>query len=799
MRPLASTQDNLGALTPTGGRLIYNSTSQKYYVADGNAFQRMMSMNYDKLGINTLTPTYTLDVVSNSSMALRLVASGEEAEFILNNGINIQTPNNVNISNHNQSVGLSLAGSRVYSTAIEINYSAGAIPGNAQGGKVMVIDQYKNISGVNAVSLATLSATTSITTPSASITALSAATLSATTSLTTPSASITALTSQTISATTSITTPSANIAAITTGTIGAGVLTLSTPLSVGSGGSGVSSYTKGDILVATETNTLQKLPRSTVNGAFLTSDSRDTTYGLQWGVNVMSNYFAMSQPTLAAQGRYGITFIRCRNYTDTDYIALNNVTSDATTESSLLGGILTGTIFPDSESATLTGTGFSTQLKTNDSLVITTSGVNVATQVRRVIAVNSDTSITLSSPFTLLNLWALAGTATMSATQKKFGTKSLNATATTAYASLTSIASPSVWTLEFFVYFSAVTAALSVTASNAANVLQIGLKIAPVNFTISIGQGTSFNIANATALTTTTVVAATWYHFALVFNGSTYRAFINGALATTITSALTVPTTCFNSLKAGGGTSTFNGFIDELRLSNTARYTTAFTAPTAQFTKDANTIALNHFEGTTITKSDECAASSAVFPYYRNTQFASAAVQIIYSYAINDAVYLSPRGTEADVVDIPSKYATAPSTINMRKIPVYHVMTAGGVYITTSHDGWHLFSPSISVTSNSTAVVATSVYMDAFTPVDATLVRLLITHTHVGTVSCGVVVGAGAGWFDTYLTTATAGTYQIVVDLPIFGQTIQAYLSAAASTTSYNIQCMGFYVPQYNV
>ena len=54
-----------------------------------------------------------------------------------------------------------------------------------------------------------------------------------------------------------------------------------------------------------------------------------------------------------------------------------------------------------------------------------------------------------------------------------------------------------------------------------------------------------------------------------------------------------------------GSTFDFLGHIDELRISNSARYSTGFTPTTSAFTNDANTVLLMHADGsdtsTTIT------------------------------------------------------------------------------------------------------------------------------------------------------------------------------------------------------
>ena len=85
----------------------------------------------------------------------------------------------------------------------------------------------------------------------------------------------------------------------------------------------------------------------------------------------------------------------------------------------------------------------------------------------------------------------------------------------------------------------------------------------------------------------------TWYHFAVCRSGSTLRIFRNGTqiYTGTNTNNYFITTTAYVG-------NIFNGYIDELRVSNSARYTANFTAPTTAFVNDANTVLLIHANGT---------------------------------------------------------------------------------------------------------------------------------------------------------------------------------------------------------
>jgi hypothetical protein len=498
-----------------------------------------------------------------------------------------------------------------------------------------------------------------------------------------------------------------------------------------------------------------------------------TSTGLQWSSHVIGRHLFKSPPRIAGQGIYIIYKLLCRNYLDTNFISLTNIEVNAMTKrlsSASLGNAL---ITTDVTTISLNGNNFIA----NDALC-------VGSEARKIISATS-TSVTVASAFTLYNKWVLAGTAALATTQFKFGTRSLNTTATTMFATATigsNIAeSVNTWTVEFFFRANAVTAALSLVASNAANTLAINLAIVPANITVSLGQGTTFNIMNAVRLATTAITANAWFHFALSYDGSNYRSFINGVLQNTTASALLIPITTFDSIKVGGGASTYNGFIDEFRISRVARYTAAFSQPTASFSLDANTVYLQHFE----TLLDD--NGSGTVPYFRNVSYD--AVHLLYTYAIENDCYVSPRPNESSLVDLPV------ATDNIRKLHIYHLMTSGVPYVITKHGEWHMFQPFIAGVSASTAVAATTYYANDITPPEATMIKLLVTHNHVGTVSCGVSIGSSAGWFNTYLTTATAGSTQLMIEVPIFNGTFQHYLTSAASTTSYSISIVGFFVP----
>jgi hypothetical protein len=99
------------------------------------------------------------------------------------------------------------------------------------------------------------------------------------------------------------------------------------------------------------------------------------------------------------------------------------------------------------------------------------------------------------------------------------------------------------------------------------------------------------------AITSGTLNFNTWYHVALVRHQGTNTLYIDGSAIGSTTDNLTeVMTACrlgTASAAAGGAAREWKGNVDELRISNVARYTANFTAPTTAFGASAELYAMD--------------------------------------------------------------------------------------------------------------------------------------------------------------------------------------------------------------
>ena len=101
-----------------------------------------------------------------------------------------------------------------------------------------------------------------------------------------------------------------------------------------------------------------------------------------------------------------------------------------------------------------------------------------------------------------------------------------------------------------------------------------------------------------------TPTANTWYHVAVVKDGASIKLFWDGTELTTNNGSAGTMTTDkgWDGISrigdwAGGSNYATLGYIDEVRWSNTARYTSGFTPSTTAFANDADTLLLVHMDG----------------------------------------------------------------------------------------------------------------------------------------------------------------------------------------------------------
>lgn len=168
------------------------------------------------------------------------------------------------------------------------------------------------------------------------------------------------------------------------------------------GGTGQYIYDKGDIIVASSSTILGKLPIG-LDGQTLEADSTQTL-GLRWvngsGSTYPSNYHAMSSPKYLNGNSYYIQYGNFRNYTNTDDIIINadktiNITTENVADNVISGYIISNYL---SNTVTLTNT---TTIETDDSINVDFTGIFTVGDIitidtlggRRIIDVTSTTLV----------------------------------------------------------------------------------------------------------------------------------------------------------------------------------------------------------------------------------------------------------------------------------------------------------------------------------------------------------------------------------------------------------------------
>jgi hypothetical protein len=120
------------------------------------------------------------------------------------------------------------------------------------------------------------------------------------------------------------------------------------------------------------------------------------------------------------------------------------------------------------------------------------------------------------------------------------------------------------------------------------------------NLTVTYNYSLYPDIGNRIgAISSTGVAAGNWYHIAMVRSNGTVTTYLNGNSVASFSFSDTVGNGgTFTIGSATNNVANFNGWIDELRISNSARYTANFTPSTTPFQNDDNTLLLLHMDGT---------------------------------------------------------------------------------------------------------------------------------------------------------------------------------------------------------
>lgn len=152
------------------------------------------------------------------------------------------------------------------------------------------------------------------------------------------------------------------------------------------------------------------------------------------------------------------------------------------------------------------------------------------------------------------------------------------------------------FTIEFFVYQGTTTAQIQSlvdmrTASTA--------DVAPYLY-ITAANGLSYFTNGSQQISGGTVSAGAWHHVALARHAGVTQLYLDGnqtGLSYVDTNNYVIsPVKIGNTFNNASNTG-MNGYVDELRISTVARYTTTFTATSVALTSDADTILLLHFDG----------------------------------------------------------------------------------------------------------------------------------------------------------------------------------------------------------
>jgi hypothetical protein len=290
-------------------------------------------------------------------------------------------------------------------------------------------------------------------------------------------------------------------------------------------------------------------------------------------------------------------------------------------------------------------------------------------------------------------------------------------------------------------------------------------------------------------ISTTTTANNTWYHIALSRSGTSLRLFVNGTQeGATVTTSADIDTGAGNDsyyIGFPGGSADYNGYTDEVRVSNTARYTANFTAPTQPFVNDANTLLLVHADGTnasTVVRDDNGALANRQPKYITavgnaqvdtaQSKFGGASAQFD---GTGDALNISADstfnfGTSDYTVECWIRSSSLAATriiadlgqYTQNSRPVFYVSTDGKINIYTAATG-AVSSAGSTITTNTWYHVAlvrssgtTTIYVDGVSKASTATSYNMSTTAYLNVGAENVTTNSWNGWIDEFRVSNTA-------------------------------------------
>jgi hypothetical protein len=231
-----------------------------------------------------------------------------------------------------------------------------------------------------------------------------------------------------------------------------------------------------------------------------------------------------------------------------------------------------------------------------DFRIVKGSGVTSVTQPTAPLTAITNTSVLLNYTNagifdnTGKNNLETVGDAQIDTGTKKYGTGSMEFDGTGDYLLLPiseNLILNSDFTIEGWLYLTSGTTyyTLLATSAWAANNGGLLLLQSHPSYSGKLSLWLANNASGASPLlvSASSLSATTWTHFAICRSGSSFKIYLNGVEDASTTSSAAI-SLAINQIGALSGSNTYNGFIDDLRITKgVARYTANFTAPTKAF------------------------------------------------------------------------------------------------------------------------------------------------------------------------------------------------------------------------